>query len=1394
MKLPPRFLAAGMSVAVVAGLVAAWSPAGAAAPPAPQRRVIVLLSGDAAVASAPAGSLRDAKGAAATRVADARRAVQGRQRDFVDSARRGGLRVTRERPLGLLLNAVAATVPADEVARLSALPGVVAVVPDEPVRAHTEVSVPLIGATEVWQREDAAGTPARGAGVTVAVLDSGVDYSHPDLGGGFGEGFKVVGGYDFVNGDADPMDDNGHGTHVAGVIAGRAAAPGGVTGVAPEANLLAYKVMNEWGEGTTSDIIAGMEAAADPANPHRADVINMSLGGYGDGLDPLGLAATAATRAGVVVVASAGNSGPGRDTIGTPAAADGVIAVGASTSNLILPTVSVRGERLQTYRGVLSANAPLTAVKAPLVDVGYASTEELDAAGDLRGKVVLVNGFVAPALDYLSQWELDLSKEIERRGALALLGGQPGYGGPVLAAQDGTVPAAPSGLNRVAGVGTADSGDLYRLDRLPVMGMDATQYEELGRLLAAGPVEVSLRGEDATDQIASFSSRGPSLRFGLKPDLVAPGVGIRSTVPMALFGPGQYLMSGTSMAAPHVAGAAALLRQLHPGQPPAEVLSALVGTAKPLTGTGATTHGSGRLDVAAAANAVLSANPASVSFGLADLSGPTVGGTAVVTLRNTGSRAVTARLRADTKAVAVKPDRLTIPAGGTRTVTVTLKAKRPAGDTEISGRITADTGRGRITVPYLLVVRPLVVSASPDPSDGHSTVWIAGPTALTTAPVITVNPPRGKPYQVTATHRYGDVYSADLTGAQPGAYALSVRATAISGQRLTGSAGFEVLPEDVRRNRWEPIGPNSAGGDLALTPADGDQGVMTTDYTAGPWLTTDRGANWTQLNRLPVAGSAGLGTVVVDTKNAQRWWYAVNDPGTGGRILRTEDRGRTWRALDVPAGYVSALVADGSTRTLAAIVSGTLMTSADGGDTWTVQATGVEGEPQYAAFGGDDLYLGTYGAVWKLAGAAAGTPGEAARVYDAGVNFVADLVADDGVVAALVWNVGVVGSHDGGKQWSTLFEQPFGLMKLRAAAGELFVASYGGQGHVGKDHGRIWETTALPSNDAAVYDYDRWNGTPVVTNTAGLYEVTGDGSRRLGVQGTSVTDLAISGNSLIAGTENGVYRADLPVSDPEWGKAVGEGWIGEGAEFVAVSPADPKLVWKIRKFAFGGFALGRSDDGGQTWAEIGEATEVPTALLVHPADDDRVYAGFKSLNGHGLAVTTDGGRLWKNLYQGEPVTALAGDPADPKRLWLGMGSGLYRSDDGGVSKVKVADGPVTAISFDGRRMVVGGESIRVSTDRGRTFRTADTGPLELAVADFATAGSTLYAATRSFSSYGLAKGGRGVLRSTDGGRTWHNISAGLQNLDVVTLAVSADGRWLFAGTNNGGVHRVPLTR
>ncbi|RPI28688.1 MAG: DUF11 domain-containing protein [Acidobacteria bacterium] len=349
---------------------------------------------------------------------------------------------------GLLFNGLSATVRRSTLPSIEQLPEVRRVWPDREVNAYLDRSVPLIGS-------DRAGAELglTGQGITVAVVDSGVDYTHPDLGAGFGPGFKVVGGYDAYNKDEDPMDDYGHGTHVAGIIA----ANGGVRGVAPDARILAVKVLGAGGSGAWSAVIAGVEWAV----KNGAQVINMSLGGVGTPDDPVSQAVDSAVEAGVLVVVAAGNSGPAFYTLGSPGMARQALTVGAV---------------------------------------------------------------------------------------------------------------------------------------------------------------------DTSDKLARFSSRGPAPdTFQIKPEIVAPGVGIRSTVPRGSCGgcdpSGYRRANGTSMASPHVAGAAALLLQAHAGWTPVQVRAALMAGSRHLD-LHTFAQGNGRLDVFAAASATTNVSQANFSLGLDDLSGP----------------------------------------------------------------------------------------------------------------------------------------------------------------------------------------------------------------------------------------------------------------------------------------------------------------------------------------------------------------------------------------------------------------------------------------------------------------------------------------------------------------------------------------------------------------------------------------------------------------------------------------------------------------------------------------------------------------------------------------------------------------------------------------------------
>ncbi|WUT87815.1 S8 family serine peptidase [Streptomyces melanogenes] len=1278
------------------------------------------------------------------------------------------------------------------------------------MRVLTDASVPLINAPQVWRRKDPVGHSADGTGTTVAVLDSGVDYTHPDLGGGFGAGHKVVGGYDFANGDADPMDDNGHGTHVAGIIAGKAAEKGGVTGVAPGASILAYKVMDDAGEGYTSDIVAGIEAAVDPDNPHRADVVNLSLGGYGDGTDPLGAAATAATRAGVVVVASAGNEGPGSGTISTPAAADGVIAVGASLSGLRMPSAAYKGgDKIQTYRGMVSANPPGKPVTAELVDVGKGTTEDWERVGDVKGKAVRIDMLVAQSSRDLYMTEIEMAREAERHGAIALIGGPSGGGGPVFAASpslsqdqpgspspDGSVPLA-------AQTSLKDSGDSLRMDTMVMLGMDSTQYAELGRRLATGKVEVTITGTDVTDQIASFSSRGPDLRWDLKPDLVAPGYDIRSTIPKSLYAPGYYRMSGTSMAAPHVAGAAALLRQLHPGETPTKVTSALVGSTKRIKEYGTSTVGSGRLDVAAAADAAatgITTTPATLSYGLADLAKRTVGGSKKLTVTNSGTRARTVRLKASGEA-RVSPATLRIPAGGAATATVTLRADRPAGEAEITGTVTVTPEHGTaLRVPYLLVVRQLFVQAGPDPSDGKSTAVVFTPAPLAKPPVLTVTPPHGRPYTVTTALRAGNVYQAEITGRGEGAHLVSADGRTTDGKALTSNQdGFEVTPANSRNSRWQPVGPNSESGDITIARSAPGAAVLTQYNKPGPWSTQDNGATWQQHTRLPLGDVGGQAFTVIDPKNAKRWWYAANSrsgiPRTGS-ILRTEDGGRTWQTLNTPDTHITGFLTDEAGRTLVAVTATDLLISKDGGDTWAAEPLGIPVDVVYdVAIGGDSLYFSAGKSLWKRDGLSTGTLSKATKVYEpTGGKVSVTVVADSRTVAMYEVGSGVVGSFDGGRTWATLDNHGYGGTGLTLTGGDMYIG-YGKDIRVGRDHGRRWSTVPSVNKASTTSDFDRWadGSLTVSADAAGVYRGTADGKdyRRLGVQGGTVNSLAVSGNQLLAAGQQGTHRSPLPVAGAEWGTTGGEGRIGAGTRLMQTSAKDSRIVWRVRNGAWGDFHLERSGDAGATWQQKGESNGTVFAMAVHPADPDRVYVAYANLLGQGLFSTEDGGTTWKNLLHDRTYfTAVAGDPKNPDRLWLGAPDGLYRSDNGGDDITKVADGRVDTIEFAGPKMLTGGDAIRVSTDGGKTFRTADTGKLPLRVGDLLQVGSTLYAATTSHWDTALPRGGRGVLRSTDGGRSWQNISTGLQNLNATSLATA--GGWLYVGTVQGGVHRLKL--
>ena len=484
-----------------------------------------------------------------------------------------------------------------QIESIKALPGVVSVLPVARHRPSNAVSVPFIGAPAVWQ-----GNPAfRGEHVKIAIIDTGIDYTHANFGGPgtvaafqaaaasstlpadpnlFGpDAPKVKGGIDLVGDaynadipgstpvpDPNPLDCYGHGSHVAGTAAGFGVTVDGKTyqgpydsaayqngfgigpGVAPKADLYAVRV---FGCAGSTNVVT---EAIDWAVHAGVDVISMSLGsdfGTSDSSDAL--AATNATKAGVIVVAASGNAGPAPYITSSPASGDGVLAVAATDSAATFPGAAVTLDgaatiEAQDSNGATLPSAGLAVVvlrdAAGSVSLGCNESEYVDA--QISGKLVVTKrGTCARIL------RAQLGQK-HGAAAVALINNGPGF---------------PIFEDVIAGV------------TIPFLGIQPTD----GAALAAAQ-NVTLAANRLPNagfrSAASFSSAGP--RFGdsvMRPSVTAPGVAVRSTLVGSGFD--STVESGTSMATPHVAGVSALARQAHPGWPEELVAAAVAETADP---------------------------------------------------------------------------------------------------------------------------------------------------------------------------------------------------------------------------------------------------------------------------------------------------------------------------------------------------------------------------------------------------------------------------------------------------------------------------------------------------------------------------------------------------------------------------------------------------------------------------------------------------------------------------------------------------------------------------------------------------------------------------------------------------------------------------------------------
>jgi subtilisin family serine protease len=625
-----------------------------------------------------------------------------------------------------VLSGVAVSAEASDYAALGELPGVTAVHAITPKEVGNTGAARVTRAVQAWA--DLGNT---GKGVRIGIIDTGIDYTHADFGGsgsvadfdrlqaaealpapaGVFPSAKVVGGHDFVGDaynagapglgvpkpDPNPLDCNGHGTHVAGTAAGLGVTTDGTPyaggygpsfdpealrigpGMAPEASLYALKVFGC--QGSTNVTIKALEWAMDPNQDgsidDHLDVVNLSLGSdYGLADDADAMAANQAMAHGMLVVMAAGNAGDSYDIGGSPGNAPRGIGVAASNDGygvfdgwqVTSPPGVVEGIRpgLRSiaYTGTTDITAPVV-----LPVAGDDPTACAPLTGDYTGRILLI-----------------------RAAAFAC----------------GSVAKATNAANaKAAGFMIIADDDLLETGitgaaTIPGILVSRTDGEKLAGGTAQGTVTVtfgpSLKDKATVDDpaqidlLASFSSRGTRQTGDLKPDVSAPGVTLYS----AAVGTGSQGVSesGTSMATPTTAGITALVRAAHPGWTTEEVKADLMNTAghdvHTADGTvyGPNRQGAGRIDARAALdNQVLAYSDAgsgvvSASFGVVEVAKARVSQTRKITVANKGDRAATYAVGYESLVeqpgvgFSTYPARLTVRPGTSVTVTVTMTAVR----------------------------------------------------------------------------------------------------------------------------------------------------------------------------------------------------------------------------------------------------------------------------------------------------------------------------------------------------------------------------------------------------------------------------------------------------------------------------------------------------------------------------------------------------------------------------------------------------------------------------------------------------------------------------------------------------------------------------------------------
>jgi minor extracellular serine protease Vpr len=636
----------------------------------------------------------------------------------------------------LTMNGFGLEIAEADLPALLKAPGVKAVYPDEMQHVEMEASLDIINAPAMWAA--VGGRDNAGDGIFVAVIDSGIWPEHPMFAGdGFEMPFGYPRGYCLDNPAADfqcngkivaaryyepsfaihaeeelsPRDINGHGSHTAGTAAGNVVvvtatntvvSPTTISGVAPGAYVMAYKALFHNAAGTTaSGTITMLLAALEDALADGADVINNSWGGGAGNprLSPFRTVFESLIASDVVIVFSAGNSGPDPETIGCPGCVEYTIATAASTTNRrYAPGITLTS----TITIPPPLNTPIPYTPSDFPGFTTSLTAPVKAAALVQpsnplGCDPFLAGSFTDSIALIQRGVCAFSVKVNNAAAAGAVGVI------IFNNQPGTVNITVPGTT------------------IPSVSILESDGQELLDLLTANPtatVTATLNPNQVfqydvqPDVLAGFSSVGPGgdPNF-LKPDITAPGVNILSAYSPALDGRMYNQISGTSMAAPHVTGAVALMKELHPTWTINQIRSVLMSTSiqtvyQPDGVTLATPFniGAGRMDLERALNAGVTFDSASFSAGeclghcewhntIKNISDTTTTWQAHVRIREHVS-------------IAVTPTQVTLPPGLSADFLVTIDATRAVSEWHYGEIIWRDTSGVHPDAYMPIVVTP----------------------------------------------------------------------------------------------------------------------------------------------------------------------------------------------------------------------------------------------------------------------------------------------------------------------------------------------------------------------------------------------------------------------------------------------------------------------------------------------------------------------------------------------------------------------------------------------------------------------------------------------------------------------------------------------------------------